>query len=451
MGNDSNHYSTEFIESGNFKISRADRRILSAYLGTCVGVTLADRKTGVGGLYHILLPEPTGSTDIYDELNYASTGIPIFLRKMYESGAKKENLEASLAGGALVGPVSHNDLNLDIGGRTHQVISDILHQEGIPIIKSETGGFFSCRLNLDLETLGTSVEPIGKYKNGTNKTIYKPSKESIDFAIQKTRPIPQIAMKVIRMLRSDDYSIKEISNEIRQDQVISARVIHVSNSAFASPVRRIDSIDKAIMMLGEKLVVQLVVSTCMEMFYKEYEGGYSLCKGGLFQHALGTGLVAEELAKITGKASSEVAYTAGLLHDIGKVVLDQLVEMALPFFYRGVYEEGVELIDIEDKVFGVKHTEVGGRLADLWNIPDNLKDAILHHHEPERAEIDPELTCIINVANVMMSLFMVGKIIEKNSVLKLDTRLEKIGLKLDNFTKIVDSIPWKKINDMMLT
>ena len=450
MENDSSHYTTKFIESGNFQVSRSERSFLSAYLGTCVGITLTDRKSGVGGLYHILLPEPTGSTSVYDELNYASTGMPQFLHTLLEAGAKKENLEASVAGGALVGPVSHSDLNLDIGGRTHQVISDILHREGIPIIKSETGGFFSCRINLNLETFETTAEPIGKMKEGINKTIYKPSKESIDFAIQKTRPIPQIAMKVIRMLRSDDYSIREISNEIRQDQVISARVIHVSNSAFASPVRKIDSIDKAVLMLGEKLVVQLVVSTCMEMFYKEYEGGYSMCKGGLYQHALGTGLVAEELAKITGKATPEVAYTAGLLHDIGKVVLDQLVEMALPFFYRGVYGEGVDLIDIEDKVFGVKHTDVGGRLADLWSIPENLKDAILHHHEPEKAEIDPELTCIINIANVMMSLFMVGKIIERNSVLKLDINLAKIGLKLENFTKIVDSIPWKKINDMVL-
>ena len=97
--------------------------------------------------------------------------------------------------------------------------------------------------------------------------------------------------------------------------------------------------------------------------------GYSLCKGGLFQHALGVAMVAEGLAKLTGCVSSGVAYTAGLLHDIGKVVLDQYIASATPFFYRRTQVDGIGLCRVETDQFGVTHPEVGERLAESWSLP----------------------------------------------------------------------------------
>ena len=143
-------------------------QILNAYLGTCVGVTLNDRKANVGGLIHLLLPEPTGGNTFGKPENYALTGLPIFLRTLCNEGAELERLEATIAGGALVGPLSDMDLDLDIGGRTAEIVETMLNQENIPIRNRETGGFFSCQLNLDLKTWFSYIEPIPAPQNGND-------------------------------------------------------------------------------------------------------------------------------------------------------------------------------------------------------------------------------------------------------------------------------------------
>jgi chemotaxis receptor (MCP) glutamine deamidase CheD len=118
------------VPTGSFVISNRKNEIIDAYLGTCVGVTLCDRQANVGGLIHLLLPEPMGSEYMGKRENYALTGLPVFLQALCKEGASLERLEASVAGGALVGPLSETDTDLDIGGRTVEIIKDLLHKGG---------------------------------------------------------------------------------------------------------------------------------------------------------------------------------------------------------------------------------------------------------------------------------------------------------------------------------
>ena len=137
----------EHIAAGRFKVGKAQTNIFQAYLGTCLGVALYDKTTKIGGMIHILLPEPPsiGSPDFPEK--YASTGVPMLIKDLVELGTSPENLEASIAGGALVGPVSQQDINLDIGGRSTDIVVSMLETSGIKIIKSETGGFLPAPLN----------------------------------------------------------------------------------------------------------------------------------------------------------------------------------------------------------------------------------------------------------------------------------------------------------------
>jgi len=409
-------------------------------------VAICDQIANIGGLYHILLPKPTNGDSPWEAETYASTGMPVFLQALLDAGAAMERLEATIAGGALVGPVTRQDLDLDIGGTTVDVVRNFLHERGIEIIKSETGGYFSCRLELDLSTLKCVIEPIGIKPNAEERYIRKLSPENVDMLIVNVRPIPQIALKVARIIHSQDYHIKEITNEIKQDQVLAARVLRLSNSALYASPKKIESIDLAVLKLGERRMLQYILSTSMELFYTETENGYSLCKGGLFQHALFTALVAERVAQITGMISPDIAYVGGLLHDIGKVVLDQYISHAYPLFYRRVHEEGKPLIDVEREVLGIDHCEVGYRLADLWGLPENITESIHHHHLPERALINPQLTHIVYLADLLVSRFRVGVELDRMSTRELPERLKLIGLDPDQFPHIIDRIPWKKFH-----
>lgn len=431
----------EVVPSGSYSIYKRTDKILEAFLGTCVGLTICDKKENVGGLLHILLPEPVGDAVYGKPENYALTGIPIFLKSLYEQGAKPESMKACLAGGALVGPVSQRDFNLDIGGRTAEIAERILKEDNIPLAQSETGGFFSCKISLNMKNWETYIEPINDPMNSNDNNFMKPTEQEFEAILKSIRPIPQIALKIMRMIREEIGSLEDIANEVRKDQVICARVIQLCNSALFNLKTDVESIDRAMVIMGEKSLLQMVTSAAFDVFFSQTGKGYSLCKGGLFRHAVGTAMICEKLAESTKNIPRDLAYTAGLLHDIGKVVLDQFVEDAYPLFYRRIQEDGESLIEVEKDVFGITHTEAGARLAKNLTLPEALNEVIRNHHYPENASHSSELVHLTYLADLLMSRFLVGQEMERINTDALDKRMKRIGFSIDNLPELVNKIP----------
>ena len=436
-----NNIPKQHVASGNYYISRNTPLVLQAFLGTCVGVALYDEDAGVGGLIHLLLPEPVSEASTFQPQKYASIGFPIFLKALYDEGASRNRLKAFIAGGALVGPVAPRDLHLDIGGRTVEIIMGLLNEEKIHIEKSETGGFFTCGLNLNLHSWHCNIEPIGSRKLSNETGITVPSSDEIERGMEQIQPIPQVALKILRLVSQEEHDITELTDEIRQDQVICAKALKVCNSALFSCVKKIDSLDHALAFLGVKNLVKLIVSSALGNFYDCSLSGYSLCKGGLYHHAVGTAIISEKLADLTATVNSGLAYTAGLLHDIGKVVLDQYIASAYPLFYRQLFEEGAHFPQAEKKILGIDHMEAGYGLASRWSLPDSLADAIRYHHEPEKADHNIELTHIVYLADLIMSKFHVGLELEQLNTDVLPSSLKTIGFSIESFSDIVDLIP----------
>jgi putative nucleotidyltransferase with HDIG domain len=429
------------VASGSFVVGTAYEGILEAYLGTCVGVTLYDPQKQIGGLIHLLLPEPTSPDNPWNPEMYAATGLPLMIRELEQKGAVIKNLEAVIAGGALVGPLSKRDLILDIGGRTADIVGQILRKGKITIKKTEVGGYFSCRLSLHLGTGKTDIEPLMLANKLTEeKAFKKPGPTDLDLLLSRVQPIPQIALKVIRMISEQNHQLGEVTEQIMLDQVLSAKVISFCNSAYLGGRTVVDSIEKALLIVGEKWLLQMIVKTSLENLLDQPEGGYSLCKGGLFQHACGTAALAKELADVGGQVPPDLAYTAGLLHDIGKVALDQLMNMARPFFYRQM-EEGTDLIRAEGELFGTTHTEMGGQLAERWSLPENLTEVIRNHHHPEKALQESRLAHIVYLADLLMSRFIVGQELEKQNTETLLPRLKRAEVSPEQFSALIGKIP----------
>jgi putative nucleotidyltransferase with HDIG domain len=147
------------------------------------------------------------------------------------------------------------------------------------------------------------------------------------------------------------------------------------------------------------------------------------------------------LANLTGKAEPSLAYTAGLLHDIGKVVLDQFIDSGFSLFYRELNEEGKNFSEVEKQVLGTDHTEVGVDLALNWSFPESLVETIRYHHVPENAVQHKEIVHIVYLADLLMSRFHTGLELERLNADALATRLETIGLSISEFPKLVDHIP----------
>mgnify|MGYP002064090435 FL=1 len=164
----------------------------------------------MGGLVHLLLPEPVSEASTYQPEKYASTGLPIFLKALYDQGASNNRLKAFIAGGALVGPVDGTDLHLDIGGRTAETVRHILKEEEIQIEKSETGGFFTCCLNLNMGNWHCDIEPLGLDNVSNDIGSYDLSAHEIERAIERIQPIPQVALKILRMINEDEHDLWQL-------------------------------------------------------------------------------------------------------------------------------------------------------------------------------------------------------------------------------------------------
>ncbi|MFZ2447938.1 MAG: HDOD domain-containing protein [Syntrophobacteraceae bacterium] len=418
---------TQLVLSGSYSAGAEKPEILQAFLGSCVGITLCDRKAGVGGLIHLLLPEPPSMDSSWRPEVSAATGLPIFIEALTNLGAKKHRLEACMAGGALIDPLSQTDLILDIGGRTAEIARNILDKLGIPVLQSEIGGYFSCRLSLNLATWETTIDPIAIPTPSTDgKDFVQPRPEQLDHAIETILPIPQVALKIIRMIGSDRFSFRDVAEEVIQDQVLSARILKLCNSVSINAAMRVDSVEKALLRIGEKSLLPLALSVSLQSFISNTNLGYSLCKGGLFNHSVWTANSSRKLAELTGKAPLDLAYTAGLLHDIGKVVLDQYMHSAYPLFYRKLQRNGSDLNAAERELFGIAHTDAGYRLAQLWDMPESISQTILHHHCPEEAGADRDLVHLIYVADFMNYRFMVGHDLEKMEATHFQSSIEAI-------------------------
>jgi putative nucleotidyltransferase with HDIG domain len=402
-----------------------------------------DETHGIGGMAHFLLPQPVSLGGAFQPEKYASTGLPLFLKALCETGARPERLKATIAGGALVGPVGALDISLNIGGRTADIAQALLQQEGIALARVDTGGMSGTRLSLDMRTLSCSVAASDPVFEEAPAPVPLPETAEIDQGLERLLPIPQVALKIMQLADAQqEVDLRILTGEIRKDQVLSARTLQLANSVMFASRNRIDSLEHALMYLGVNLLMRYVVTAAVDGFFDQPSRGYSLCKGGLFHHAVGTAVVAEKLAHLTGRANPALAYTAGLLHDIGKVALDQLLSRAAPQFYRRLSEDqALDFTQAEREVFGLDHAEIGLRLAQRWSLPDSLAESIRHHHVPERALQQPALAHIVFLANFLMSCFRAGLQLGKLNAALLAPRLAAIGLACGQLEQVVDLIP----------
>jgi putative nucleotidyltransferase with HDIG domain len=438
----------QHIAAGQLKADKKSSSRYQAYLGTCLGVALYDKANKIGGMIHILLPEPPGFSGADFPEKYASTGIPILINQIISLGSSPENLKASIAGGALVGPVSRQDLGLDIGGRSADIAQSILKDQGIEIIKSETGGFFTCTLELNMETGETSINPAWEDVCKSQKEVTRPKLDNIKKTIENLKPIPQTALKIFRMFQDNRYGINDITQELSRDQVLSGQTLKLCNSALFAGTIRIDTLKDAVLLLGEDMLIKSVITAAVNNYYNQAgTSGYSICRGGLFFHAVGVAAMAEKLAEKTGKVAPKHAYTAGLLHDIGKVILDQYISDSAPLFFRNLNQETESFLSSEKKLLGITHCEAGAFLAKKWQFSNALAQVIRHHHLPENANNNKDLVYIVYLADLLMEKFHAGYDLEKMQLQSLGHVLDHLKLSALDITELIDAIPINAITN----
>jgi putative nucleotidyltransferase with HDIG domain len=156
-----------------------------------------------------------------------------------------------------------------------------------------------------------------------------------------------------------------------------------------------------------RLKTILLASTTTDLM-KRGLSGYRLGEGELWHHSLVTAVAAEWLAQALRYPNPEEAYVSGLLHDMGKLLLDQFVLSNYSMIVFYVHRYQLPLWQVEEKLIGIDHARVGGLMAEHWNFPIHLVDAIRFHHTPSFARANQKLPAIVNLANSFSGEFQHG-------------------------------------------
>lgn len=226
--------------------------------------------------------------------------------------------------------------------------------------------------------------------------------------IQDIAPLPEVATRVMQLTSDPDVSASELNKVISTDEALTANLLKICNSSYYGLPRVISSVTQAIMYLGFQTVRNMVIATALDQVYRRNDlSVYDYTAHGLSEHSFATAVGSQVIAKKLRPGLGDTAFTAGLLHGVGKIVLAKYAREFREDLLR-VSETGYIDSNAEKTVFGADYAEVGSKIADNWNFPQELILAIGYHLRPEEAKGRPLLAVIVHLANVACQRLGVG-------------------------------------------
>ncbi|GIV01072.1 MAG: HD family phosphohydrolase [Actinomycetota bacterium] len=221
--------------------------------------------------------------------------------------------------------------------------------------------------------------------------------------------LPSVAMLVMELANDPTSAAEDLARIIEGDPTLAGRVLRIANSAYYGLSRKLDTVKQAVVVLGFNTVRSLAVSAAVMDKFRP--AGVDFDWPALWQHSFAVGLASRVLARRIGRTREEEErfFTAGLLHDIGKVVLAQYFPDEFARIVRRLAEGAPSFYDAERETQGLTHAEVGGFLGTQWNLPDSIVRGIRFHHAPAEAKGDDDhIAKATHLANILVKTRGIG-------------------------------------------
>lgn len=234
--------------------------------------------------------------------------------------------------------------------------------------------------------------------------------QSIIQNVEQLPSLPDVVSKIINMVNDPDVSFKHVADEIAKDQAITANILKLCNSAYFSKGKEISSIDRAIVILGLKEVKDIVVIATTKSVLNKVIVGYDLARGELWKHGVAVAMLAKKIAtECNQKAIADIAFTGGIIHDVGKTVLALFVQSTFKDILNTVTEKSITFQEAEKVVMGFDHQQIGEQVAIKWKFPKVLQSIVRYHHEPMNAPDDHKMiVSIVHIANTLCLMAGIG-------------------------------------------
>ena len=205
-------------------------------------------------------------------------------------------------------------------------------------------------------------------------------------AIKRINPLSDSAVRLMSIIGNREHTLQDVVRIVETDSTLAARILRTVNSAAFGLTNSVDSVNRAVSYLGDKTVAGIALEICASSLYQSPLDGYMTGKGQLWRHCLRTAIASREIAKHSkSDTNPEVAYTAGLLHDIGKSVLDEWLSKRAPITFEALDAGEEDFQEAEKSLIDTDHAEAGALLISAWGLPRSLQEAVRHHHSPSQA------------------------------------------------------------------
>ena len=278
---------------------------------------------------------------------------------------------------------------------------------------------------------------------GTMKNI---KTQAILAKVKSFPGMPGTAAKMLLLLNDPDVSVSQIEEVLRFDQGLTANVLRLTNSAYFGFSFKIGSVRQAIVLLGAKRLIQLVLTSCVQAVMQKSIAGYDLPVGELWRHSIAVSVAGEALVKELRIPASDFVFTAALLHDVGKLAMGDFVKDDIRKIEKAA-APGIPFEVAEQFVLGIDHAEVGALILENWSFPPEIVRAVQWHHAPDAVDKTDNLIDIVHVANVLS--LMIGNGIGQEGLRYQPSAAatKRLGLKPFQLEKVA-SQTWQWVSEL---
>lgn len=277
---------------------------------------------------------------------------------------------------------------------------------------------------------------------GTSSKDLPPDLQKSIAKVNELSSLPEVTSRIVEVVENPDATAKDIHGVVEKDPALATRILKIVNSAFYGLPSQVASLERAILMLGLSALKNLALATSVTRLIKPGPICDEFQTLDLWKHCVAVAVCSKMIAHQARHPAPDEAFVAGLVHDMGLIVAQQVCPNSMKVVAERCIAEPQDFCALEQEVIGADHQAFGGAVAARWKFPPGLRFAIAYHHEPDGLKPEfQKVTSIVHLADTLCCNLRYGFWLTAFMQDPPDEMLDTVGIKASVFERIAADLP----------